>query len=69
MEIPHKIGKEILNYNPICTYCPLVPKRDTFNATDGTPLLVFPRGLLGGHEGGHHHMDLSAMNQLVALAR
>ena len=38
MEIPHKIGNEIVNYNPRCTYCPLVPKRDTFYATDGTPL-------------------------------
>ena len=40
MEIPHKIGNEIVNYNPRCTYCPLVPKRDTFYATDGTPLLI-----------------------------
>ena len=39
MEIPHKIGNEIVNYNPRCTYYPLVPKRDTFYATDGTPLL------------------------------
>ena len=40
MEIPHKIGNEFVNYNPRCTYCPLVPKRDTFYATDGTPLII-----------------------------
>ena len=38
MEIPHKIGNEIVNYNLRCTYCLLVPKRDTFYATDGAPL-------------------------------
>ena len=44
------IGNEIVNYNPRCTYCPLVPKRDTFYATDGTPLCinhVLCRGIWG----------------------
>ena len=30
---PHKGGYEIVNYNPMCTYCPLVPKQDTFYVT------------------------------------
>ena len=34
---PHKGGFGIDNYNPRRTYCPLVPKRDTFNATKGSP--------------------------------
>ena len=34
---PHKGGFRIVNYNPRRTYCPLVPKRDTFNATKGSP--------------------------------
>ena len=37
MEVPHKGGNGIVNYNPRCTYCPLVPKRDTFYVTDGSP--------------------------------
>ena len=38
IEIPHKIGNEIVYYNPWCTYYPLVPKRDILYATDGTSL-------------------------------
>ena len=41
MEVPHKGGYGIVNYNPRRTYCPLVPKRapkrDTFYVTDGSP--------------------------------
>ena len=33
---PHKGGFGIVNYNPRCTYCPLVPKQYTFNATKGS---------------------------------
>ena len=33
MEIPHKGGYGIVNYNP----SPLVPKQDTFYVTDGSP--------------------------------
>ena len=36
---PHKGDYGIVNCNPMCTYCPLVPKRDTFNVTyDGSPM-------------------------------
>ena len=34
---PHKDGFGIVNYNPRRTYCPLVPKQYTFNATKGSP--------------------------------
>ena len=37
MEIPHKGGYGIVNYNPRRTYSPLVPKQDTFYVTDGSP--------------------------------
>ena len=37
MEVPHKGGYGIVNYNPRRTYCPLVPKRDTFYVTNGSP--------------------------------
>ena len=37
MEVPHKGGYGIVNYNHRRTYCPLVPKRDTFYVTDGSP--------------------------------
>ena len=37
MEIPHKGGYGTVNYNPRRTYCPLVPKQDTFYVTDGSP--------------------------------
>ena len=30
-------GYGIVNFNPRCTYCPLVPKWDTFYITDGLP--------------------------------
>ena len=41
MEVPHKGGYEIVNYNPRRTYCPLVPKkRVTFYVTDGSPQRV-----------------------------
>ena len=36
---PHKGGFGIVNYNPRHTYCPLVPKQYTFNATKGSPQL------------------------------
>ena len=39
MEVPHKGGYGIVNYNPRRTFCPLVPKRDTFYLTDGSPQL------------------------------
>ena len=39
MEFPLKIGNEIVIYNPRYTYCPIVPKRDTFYAIDGTLLI------------------------------
>ena len=36
---PHKAGGfGIVNCNPRCTYCPLVPKRDTFYVTGGSPM-------------------------------
>ena len=34
---PHNGGFGIVNYNPRCTYCPLVPKQYTFNAIKGSP--------------------------------
>ena len=34
---PHKCAFGIVNYNPIRTYCPLVPKQYTFNAIKGSP--------------------------------
>ena len=37
---PHKGGYGIANCNSRCTYCPLVPKRDTFYVTDGSPMLI-----------------------------
>ena len=45
MEVPHKGGYGIVSYNPRRTYCPLVPKRDTFHVTDGSLLIL--RGMLG----------------------
>ena len=36
---PHKGGFGIFNCNPRCTYCPLVPKRDNFYVTEGSPML------------------------------
>ena len=33
---PLKSGSGIVNYNPRHTYCPLVPKQYTFNATKGS---------------------------------
>ena len=33
---PHKGGYWIVNCNPKCTFCPLVPKRDTLYVTDGS---------------------------------
>ena len=38
---PHKGRFWIVNYNTRCTYCPLVPKQYTFNATKGSPQPVF----------------------------
>ena len=38
-------GYGIVNCNPRCTYCPLVPKRDTFYVTDGSSMfedLIIP---------------------------
>ena len=35
---PHKGGYGIVTCNPMCTNCLLVPKRDTFYATDGSPM-------------------------------
>ena len=37
MEVPQKGGYGIVNDNPRRTYCPLVPKRDTFYVTDDSP--------------------------------
>ena len=37
---PHKDGFGIVNYNPRRTYCPLVQKLYTFNATKGSPQSV-----------------------------
>ena len=37
LEIPHKGGYGIVNYNHRRTCFPLVPKRDTFYVTDGSP--------------------------------
>ena len=37
---PHKGGYGIVNGNPRCTYCPLVPKRDIFYVTDGSPMTI-----------------------------
>ena len=34
----HKGGYDIVNCNPWCPYCPLVPKRDTSYVTDGSPM-------------------------------
>ena len=34
---PYKGGFGIVNYNPRCAYCPLVPKQYTFSATKGSP--------------------------------
>ena len=31
-------GYGIVNCNPRCTYCPLVPKLDNFDVTDGSPM-------------------------------
>ena len=36
MEILHKGGYRIVNYNPRRTVCPWVPKRDTFYVTDSS---------------------------------
>ena len=36
---PHNGGYGIVNCNPRCTYCPLVPKRNTFHLTDGLPMM------------------------------
>ena len=36
-EGPRKEGFRIVNYNPRRTYCPLVSKQYTFNATKGLP--------------------------------
>ena len=33
-------GYRIFDYDTKCTYCPLVPKRDTFYVTDGSPMDV-----------------------------
>ena len=37
---PHKGGYRIVNCNPRCIYYPLVPKRDTFYVTDGSPMRI-----------------------------
>ena len=34
---PRKGDSGIVNCNPRCTYCLLVPKQDTFYVTDGSP--------------------------------
>ena len=39
MEVHHKGGYGIVNYNTKRTYCPLVSKRDTIYVTDGSPQL------------------------------
>ena len=32
-------GYGIVNCYPRCTYCPLVPKQNTFHVTDGSPII------------------------------
>ena len=34
-----------VNCNPRCFYCPLVPKRDTFCVTDGSPMTITDRAV------------------------
>ena len=34
---PHKCGFGIVNYNPRRTFCPLVPKQNTFSTTKVSP--------------------------------
>ena len=46
---PHKGGYTIVNCNLGCTYCPLVPKQDTFYVTDGSPMMVTGQCSLYGH--------------------